>query len=521
MTRPTSTNSNSYPCKNISSHCVVWQGPDIPCIDLCNGDSISAVVYKIAEQLCTVIDTFSLQEVDLSCLALSEAPISNVELIQALVDKLCYFNENCCSSTPGSTSPVIVPLPECLQYDVGPTAIVELPIDEYAEYLAITICSMITDITALQTAVTTLQGQMTSALADISDHETRIISLEGKDSVTFIEVDGGGTKDIDNAVEALEEEFVDLRNCIGLCEDINSTIDKEFDTNVSTTNLNSTDSLARPGIKLSAISGWIANPSNLAESMNNVWITLRDMRDAVINTVECCAGDCSDIHIYLNADSTGTTVSINSLTTSDIPSTFIDCGTSSTLTIYDTLNLTTYQTTVSSVTSFVNNGNIISVDLNGTGLSTSSDLIITLDYCLKNTVTNVFCNNTVTFNLNNSILCPAIVLTPSWTTSGEIDYSFVNEYASDPSIKYRVLLLDSGLAQVSYTDHIATSSPDPVIGTFTGLSAGDYTVQIQVYTLATGSIYLLSRTCTGATTTVTNSGACENPTIVTVYDIEL
>ena len=31
-------------CNPVSSNCVVWQGPDLACIDLCKGDTVSNVV---------------------------------------------------------------------------------------------------------------------------------------------------------------------------------------------------------------------------------------------------------------------------------------------------------------------------------------------------------------------------------------------------------------------------------------------------------------------------------------------
>ena len=39
-------------CNNTSSNCVIWQGPDLTCVNICNGDTISDVVAKLAEQLC-------------------------------------------------------------------------------------------------------------------------------------------------------------------------------------------------------------------------------------------------------------------------------------------------------------------------------------------------------------------------------------------------------------------------------------------------------------------------------------
>ena len=49
------TNIYKHGCDPISSNCVIWQGPDIECINLCKWDSVSDVVYKLAQELCTVM----------------------------------------------------------------------------------------------------------------------------------------------------------------------------------------------------------------------------------------------------------------------------------------------------------------------------------------------------------------------------------------------------------------------------------------------------------------------------------
>tara|TARA_R110002020_G_scaffold29814_4_gene94177 strand:- start:4235 stop:4747 length:513 start_codon:yes stop_codon:yes gene_type:complete len=55
-----STNSNCNDkrkgCITTSSDCVIWQGPNIECIDLCTGDSISTVVATLANELCALIN---------------------------------------------------------------------------------------------------------------------------------------------------------------------------------------------------------------------------------------------------------------------------------------------------------------------------------------------------------------------------------------------------------------------------------------------------------------------------------
>ena len=50
-----SNNGKVEPCSHISSNCVIWQGPDISCINLCNGDTVSDVVAKLATELCNLV----------------------------------------------------------------------------------------------------------------------------------------------------------------------------------------------------------------------------------------------------------------------------------------------------------------------------------------------------------------------------------------------------------------------------------------------------------------------------------
>ena len=71
---PTNSSASTNGCDNISSNCVIWQGPDISCIDLCNGDSISEVTAKLATKVCDLITNCvsanpSLAGLDLTCLA--------------------------------------------------------------------------------------------------------------------------------------------------------------------------------------------------------------------------------------------------------------------------------------------------------------------------------------------------------------------------------------------------------------------------------------------------------------------
>ena len=55
-----STNSSSNGksgCITTTSECVIWQGPNIDCIDLCTGDTISTVIATLAQELCDLIES--------------------------------------------------------------------------------------------------------------------------------------------------------------------------------------------------------------------------------------------------------------------------------------------------------------------------------------------------------------------------------------------------------------------------------------------------------------------------------
>ena len=58
-------NKNRNVCSMTSSNSIVWQGRDFPCIGLCNGDTISDVVYKLVTKLCEALETFDLSNYDL------------------------------------------------------------------------------------------------------------------------------------------------------------------------------------------------------------------------------------------------------------------------------------------------------------------------------------------------------------------------------------------------------------------------------------------------------------------------
>lgn len=77
-------------CMPISSNCIIWQGPNIPCLNLCKGDNITDVLYKLATDYCDLLVQLDPNSYDLSCLNSSSCAITDFkDLVQAMIDKIC------------------------------------------------------------------------------------------------------------------------------------------------------------------------------------------------------------------------------------------------------------------------------------------------------------------------------------------------------------------------------------------------------------------------------------------------
>jgi hypothetical protein len=91
-------NLNKKSCSAISSNCVVWQGPDIPCLDLCKGDTVTEVVYQLGIEFCSLFEQLQPESYNAQCLNLGECTVTNFqELFQAVIDKICSLSVDGCN----------------------------------------------------------------------------------------------------------------------------------------------------------------------------------------------------------------------------------------------------------------------------------------------------------------------------------------------------------------------------------------------------------------------------------------
>jgi hypothetical protein len=115
-------NLNKTGCSPISSNCVKWQGPDVPCLSLCKGDSITEVVYELAVNFCDVYQHLSPETYNADCLLLNnECQFSDFgALFQALIDKVCELEGNYCNIVPTINNDTATTFSTAIENGVAP-----------------------------------------------------------------------------------------------------------------------------------------------------------------------------------------------------------------------------------------------------------------------------------------------------------------------------------------------------------------------------------------------------------------
>lgn len=273
-------NLDNRPCSPISSNCVIWTGDDIPCINLCSGDTVSDVVFKLATELCTIMEQLKVSNYDLSCLGINVCPPADFQaLIQLLIERICEATGTTAVKTETTGCPdCVVSVAPCFVEGNQTT----MQLVDYVQMIANKICSLITQIIDLQNQITNLDVRVTvlentppptftlpSVLVDCTLQNTPFIGF------------GGTATQIDILLSALINDnnygYCALRSATGLPSDIVDAVDSQCI-------LSATDSLAFPGVPMgTAYSGtWVNTPLTIADSLIDLWISLCDIRTSLV-----------------------------------------------------------------------------------------------------------------------------------------------------------------------------------------------------------------------------------------------
>jgi len=431
-----SSKAKTKGCSPVSSNCVVWQGQSLPCIDLCTGDTVSDVVFKLATELCTLMTMFDISNYDLECLNVSvlDRPTDMKGFIEILMARICALEGlSTAATTEASDCPTgcIVDIAPCLQYnDQNGTLVTSTNLYEYVLLIANQVCTNVTDIITIEGNIATLQ---TDVLANTGNIATNTV---GKADITSLDYTvstktnpATGTVFITEALTEVENSLIKTQDASGSNTDLISAIGK--DLGISTENR-----LATAGT-LASSTGWINPPSTVAESLGNLWITVRDIRAALVNIVNNAATE-SCATLLLNYTTTFNTA------TSDLV--LFTSGSTGFTGNWSNCNLAIVTVSDALGNTVTYNKDLITLigvpageteNLLALGLDLTTDISTNVEACFTNSSNGVTCNNTYSSTHVIAAPCPAVVLTPN-TTWIDYDITITVGYS------YRINLYDDG-----------------------------------------------------------------------------
>ena len=316
-----STRSSGCP-DALSSKCITWNGPSIPCIEVCNGDELTEVIWAIADKVCTIAGDIDMSTMDLSCLldlcngCPQEKTLQTV--IQLLLDNQCKLKDLIDEINVNPTQDVELNLNlKCIKkFDEFGN---EIPqnLNQTLQSIINELCDHADDITTLQNTVIDLQNQIDNIDVNPTIDEPVITTcLTGPNPVS-------------ETVISVTEDYCEYKGVVGSELDIQSAMSQQC------ANLNSA---------LSSTAGWIISPENLAQTVNNLWIAYCNLLDRVKSIEDtCCAVNCDSVKIgFITTfnDNQTVTLSFTPGSGSMIPAGFVDCGSELTITNQNNVTFT-------------------------------------------------------------------------------------------------------------------------------------------------------------------------------------
>lgn len=483
-------NLNTTGCDPISSNCVIWQGPDIPCIHLCKGDTVSDVVFKLATELCEVLDIFDVSTYDLPSACFNNQacnPSDFHALIQLIIYKICCLesdDEVSCENASGtarvsssserlltdSTCPdCYVTIAECFRYTNEFGDLVEsMKLDDYARTIGNKVCDLVNQINNLNAAVSDLDLRVTA----LENTPAPIVTLPTVTPVCVISPAVPVNMNI--VLSALEQQFCSLVSVTGSPNNISSAIAKQC------IGLNGSDALGPYGGTMAALSGWITTANTLAASMNNMWLTICDLRAAVQNIKEnCCPSGCDGVEISLTAVLSGTELRI--FLNGTLPPGFSDCAPAGNI-FKVTDGYGAYVNTPISVATYINDPIGFALNIGVTPLNILTNITITSDVCVTDGTST--CQLCINYTVTNISTCPSVTIIPDVVTGTSVTVLYTPLYVPG-NYTTEIWSSDFTTLVASVTQYLTTANP--VTQIIPGLTPGT-NYQLRLVIDAAGNI---------------------------------
>ena len=284
---PYSSNSNKENCSPVSSNCVIWQGPDLPCLNLCKGDSVSDVVYKVAVEICNLKDSIGISDVDMTCLlkicSTTPKPAQTLaNILELLITKVCCLSDfvNTLPRTQNTYTEPTLTLAPCFQTVGGPTSLLH---SQYTLKIATLVCS-------INTTVGLYGGSISQLQSDVYALQNPVVVTPTYSSCLL-----GGIQTIPAILTNLESTFCTYIAPVG---PLGSVASLNSGINSQCKNLNTTGKLLSTGQYITSLGPvkWKSTPSTVGDAITNLWALVCDLRDAVkLIQDNCCKVNCNSI----------------------------------------------------------------------------------------------------------------------------------------------------------------------------------------------------------------------------------
>ena len=468
------TNKDSKGCSPVSSNCVIWQGPDIACLKLCKGDTVTQVVYKLAKEFCDVLEWLDVDQYDLACFEIEKCSPDNFkELLQFLIGRICALEgiETPSGTTFDGCPDCVVNIATCFYYEdaVGDTQ-TTMQLKDYVLAIGNLICNHASVISQIRTTLTNHENRLTALErgdADVFENVKRSAASTEMEIVSTCVLGSREPAPVSVVLKELEKQFCELTGATGSADNIYEAILKQC------TGLATDNQLAGSGT-MASIPGWSTELNNLAQAFSNIWLTLCDTRAAIKNIqANCCPKTCDAVSVSLTA-SLNPPNDLRLFFSGTVPSNFTECNPTGTLVTITDSSGDTFTIQVP-VLSNINNGVGYQVDLGPTPVNSADDLTITAALCFRDPETGTECQSVVTYVLTNTSTCPSLILVP---TQDSISYEF--NWTGGAAQLTTQLYDSSGTVLIqSHTQNVPGVTT--VSNTFAGLtSATSYRIRVKV-----------------------------------------
>ena len=318
---PIRSNQIKESCAPTSSNCVVWQGPDLDCINVCTGESVSETIHSLATTICDVKKELDLSDLELECIIQTCSACPNPDkklksVLELLIGKVCDLETLINGGGDSAYTEPDISL-GCLSYtDSNGDIISSLVLSNAVKRIIFKLCAVIDEIAVINDDIDLLDERV-SALEAKGSYEPPTVSVACINDST-------DQKELDEAINIIATELCDLRESLG--PEIN---DISVASGKQCKDLDKGQALAfKDGVTMNAAyssDGWKSTVNSMSDSFTNLWLTVCDLRSAVLSIQKnCCKVTCDDIVIDFDAKIIDSELYLYFATKSFLPDGFYD-----------------------------------------------------------------------------------------------------------------------------------------------------------------------------------------------------